>query len=293
VQVVLYGNDPAEVSRLTEGVARAGRRAVDEERAAACTIAFGDCSEAPVLDGDALAELAAACSAESVAAPEYRFFGDNLYHSGGINELARGATDEWLLVLNPECYAAPDLLVELLDAVDDPRVAAVEARQIPLEHPKYYDPYTFATSWTSGACLLVRRAAYEAVQGFDADHFPMYCNDVDLSWRLRLAGHALRFAPSAAVFHDKRVDPHTGYPEPTPLEEYFGLLAGLMLTTRFDRVDLRSQTIAAVRAGGSAQQCRAVEDFVERLRAGSVPDALPHAASVADFVNGDYGRRRF
>ena len=45
----------------------------------------------------------------------------------------------------------------------------------------------------------------DLVGGFDAHFFPMYCDDVDISWRLRLAGWKVRHAPRAAIFHDKRI----------------------------------------------------------------------------------------
>jgi N-acetylglucosaminyl-diphospho-decaprenol L-rhamnosyltransferase len=54
--------------------------------------------------------------------------------------------------------------------------------------------------WVSGACFLVRRAAFEAVGGFDESYF-MYAEDVDLCWRLGRAGHRVTYAPAAEVTH--------------------------------------------------------------------------------------------
>lgn len=53
----------------------------------------------------------------------------------------------------------------------------------------------------SGACLAIPRTTWEQVGGF-AERFFMYCEDVDLSLRLRLRGHALAVVPSARVAHD-------------------------------------------------------------------------------------------
>ena len=59
-----------------------------------------------------------------------------------------------------------------------------------------------------GACAgaaLYRRAALDRVAEIDGDvldrDFFMYCEDVDLSWRLRLLGYSIVYAPRAVVYH--------------------------------------------------------------------------------------------
>jgi N-acetylglucosaminyl-diphospho-decaprenol L-rhamnosyltransferase len=54
--------------------------------------------------------------------------------------------------------------------------------------------------WLSGSCLLLRRAAFDSVDGFDPRYF-MYFEDVDLGDRLGRAGWLNVYVPSAEVMH--------------------------------------------------------------------------------------------
>jgi len=53
----------------------------------------------------------------------------------------------------------------------------------------------------SGACLAMARATWLEVGGFP-EHFFMYCEDVDLSLRIRLRGGRVAVLPDARVVHD-------------------------------------------------------------------------------------------
>jgi GT2 family glycosyltransferase len=48
--------------------------------------------------------------------------------------------------------------------------------------------------------MLLRRAAFETVGGFDESYFA-YFEDADLCWRLWLRGYTVRFQPAARVLH--------------------------------------------------------------------------------------------
>ena len=55
--------------------------------------------------------------------------------------------------------------------------------------------------WVGGAALMVRRAAFSEVGGFDPSIF-LYMEDVDLCRRLRATGWRVRYEPGVSVEHD-------------------------------------------------------------------------------------------
>lgn len=59
-------------------------------------------------------------------------------------------------------------------------------------------------SCVTGACLLLRRAAFDALGGFD-EQFATGYNDVDLCLRLIGAGHAIIWSAQALLFHHETI----------------------------------------------------------------------------------------
>ncbi len=154
----------------------------------------------------------------------------NLGFGRGHNAaIARGSAP-YALLLNQDCVLEPGVLEALVAAAEAsaPDVGAWELRQIPYEHPKAYDPVTLETPWASGAALLVRRSAFEAVGGFDPRIF-MYGEDVDLSWRLRAAGWRLLYQPRLAVLHET----YREAGEVKPLQVFGGVATNLCLRARY------------------------------------------------------------
>ncbi|OBF30288.1 N-acetylglucosaminyl-diphospho-decaprenol L-rhamnosyltransferase [Mycobacterium sp. ACS1612] len=64
------------------------------------------------------------------------------------------------------------------------------------------EPSERPVGWLSGSCLLLRRAAFDEVAGFDERYF-MYMEDVDLGDRLSKAGWQNIYVPSAEILHAK------------------------------------------------------------------------------------------
>jgi len=157
--------------------------------------------------------------------------GTNLGFGEGNNvgiryALAQGA--HWVLLLNNDIVAAPDMLSEMMTvAVLDPRIGILA--------PKIYyhslpDTFWYAggnvnywsgivshrgvgqkdrgqfdriedTKYITGCAMLIRRAVLEKVGMFDPIFYPAYSEDADLSTRTLRAGHRLVYVPRAKLWH--------------------------------------------------------------------------------------------
>jgi GT2 family glycosyltransferase len=137
------------------------------------------------------------------------------------------------LCLNPDGYLHPAALAELLKAAAlQGRPALVEALQAPCEHPKDYDAQTLETKWSSAGCLLIPRFLFELTGGFD-DRFFMYCEDVDLSWRVWCLGYPCVVAPRAYFHHSMLSRKHQ------PKVDQWFLESGRMLCAKWGETKLR------------------------------------------------------
>lgn len=54
--------------------------------------------------------------------------------------------------------------------------------------------------WVSGAAFCCRSAVFRELGGFDADFFA-HMEEIDLCWRMQLAGYRVRIEPRSAVYH--------------------------------------------------------------------------------------------
>jgi len=292
VHVVLFNNQIAAVWRLLSAVGAMARHARDRRGVDGVRLALGDSSPTPALSPEDAAQLDVHGRAAGLAAVTYDFFDANLGSSGGNNRLGATGDEDLVLVLNPDTYPAPTLLSELLAVAADDSVGIAEARQLPLEHPKRYDLRRGDTGWASGCCMLLRRSLFRRLSGFDSEHFFLYCDDVDLSWRVRLEGLRVVHVPTAVVFHDKRIGDDAAL-LPTEAEHFYALLGRLMLARKYDRADVLAETVAAVTAGGNAAQREALEEYRRREADGRLPAPLAGADRVAEFVGGEYAVHRF
>lgn len=163
--------------------------------------------------------------------------GRNAGFAAGCNAGARRGRGEAILLLNPDATITPANVRLLVDSLErDPRCAAVGPRlRLPsgetelsmFREPRLQSSFgeafflhhlfpraEWSTEWVRGgyedsaepealigAVLLVRRSAFEELGGFD-ERFFLYCEDTDLSTRLRRRGFTLRYEPDVVAEHE-------------------------------------------------------------------------------------------
>jgi GT2 family glycosyltransferase len=161
----------------------------------------------------------------------------NLGFGAAVNLVAAQTSTPWLVAANADVRASPGALATLVaTAARDPRTGVVGPRLVQPDGSTQYTAHPFPTlrnalifnlglwrlvpgdleramfpagweparpsspDWVHGALLLIRRAAWEAVSGFDERQW-LYAEDLDLCWRLRRAGWVTRYEPAARVEH--------------------------------------------------------------------------------------------
>ena len=151
---------------------------------------------------------------------------ENVGFGKACNQAAERARGEYVLFLNNDATIAPGCLSALVDAArSDPRVGAVggklvwpdgrlqEAGAILWDdgsaeaYGRGANPsapefaYRREVDFCSGALLLVRRALFAALGGFDDRLAPAYYEDADLCLALRHQGHRVVYEPGAVARH--------------------------------------------------------------------------------------------
>jgi GT2 family glycosyltransferase len=155
----------------------------------------------------------------------------NLGLTRSFNLAIESTSSEFVVLLNNDTEVDPDWLQALVDVADrNPGAGSVASklmlfsdrkrihsagdtysvrgmpgnRGVWLEDFGQYDSEEPVFSACAGAALY-RRSALEAVRLPNGDIFDtrlfMYCEDVDLGWRLQLSEYSCMFAPGAVVYH--------------------------------------------------------------------------------------------
>lgn len=159
------------------------------------------------------------------AGAEIRLMERNLGFAEGNNVAAASLDTDFIALLNPDAFPAPGWLAQLVGAARaNPDAAAFGSTQISAEDGTRFDglgdcyhvagvPWRGGYGWPvtrgarSGDCFspcaaaaLYRTSVWRELGGFD-ERFFCYCEDVDLGFRIRLAGHRVVQAGDAVVHH--------------------------------------------------------------------------------------------
>lgn len=289
VQSVLYNMDEFSVRRSLEALARAVDLAVGGGYCAKFKVVYGDTSSTQCLQGRALDDLKNEFAwAFEIA---YVFFNENIGSANGHNRLAADCDSDYLLILNPDVVVSPRLFQHMLAPFDDKSVGMVEAKQLPIEHPKTYEATTGVTSWATTACALTPTRVFRALEGFDSAAFFLYCDDVDYSWRVREAGFKVIFTPAAVVFHDKRIS-SKGEWRPSSAEVRYSAEAALMMAHKWSRPDIVADIIHMFRHG-SEEQVMAVNKFKSMQESGTLPAPRDAGHKIGQFEGHFYAKHRY
>lgn len=158
--------------------------------------------------------------------------------AANVNRGASESDAEFLAIVNPDAVLDPGALDVLIDVADEcpragilgpqlrypdgtwqptrrrfPTVTGTLARRLPglgthrrqqaaQAHYLADQRPTGSTQadWLLGACLVVRRAAFVELRGFD-EGYRLYCEDIDLCYRARRLGWETWFVPGATAMH--------------------------------------------------------------------------------------------
>jgi len=163
---------------------------------------------------------------------------ENRGYAGGCNEGLKNSTADYIVFMNDDTEHDPLWLEQLVDvACADERIGALQPKILSLKPyhrgKKVFDyagaaggminslgyPWclgrTFSAIepdsgqydvgqdifWASGVAMFAKRAVVEELGGFDEDFF-MQMEEIDLSWRMKLAGYRICSVPSSIVLHE-------------------------------------------------------------------------------------------
>ena len=157
----------------------------------------------------------------------------NYGFAGGYNRALRQVEADYYILLNSDVETPAGWLDPLLDTLErNPDVAVVSPKLISSEDRRLFEyagaaggyidrlGYPFCRGrilrtveedrgqyddardlfWVSGAAFCCRADVFRALGGFDDDFFA-HMEEIDLCWRMQLAGYRVRVVPESMVYH--------------------------------------------------------------------------------------------
>jgi GT2 family glycosyltransferase len=160
-------------------------------------------------------------------------FDHNLGFAKGYNEALKRIEDDYYALLNSDAETQPgwiEPMVRLLEG--DSSIGVCQAKLLLFRDKKMFEysgaaggwldkyGYPFAKGrvfdvceedlgqydqqepifWASGAAMFIRAKLFHQMQGFD-EYFFAHQEEIDLCWRVQLAGHKVYSCPASIVYH--------------------------------------------------------------------------------------------
>jgi GT2 family glycosyltransferase len=157
----------------------------------------------------------------------------NYGFAGGYNRALKQVDTDYYVLLNSDVEVTPGWLEPMTSLLEkDKRIAACQPKILSYAHRDQFeyagaaggwlDTYGYPFSkgrvfdvcekdngqydqeepifWASGACLFIRSMVFHQSGGFD-EYFFAHQEEIDLCWRMQLAGHRIFSCPSSVVYH--------------------------------------------------------------------------------------------
>ncbi|MDC7682863.1 glycoside hydrolase family 99-like domain-containing protein [Asticcacaulis sp. BYS171W] len=156
---------------------------------------------------------------------QYIRFDENVGFGNACNAGAEAARGHYVFFLNNDAQISPGCLESLVRAKEATLAGIVGPKILSFDGTLQeagcflnmdgtgsligygYNPsvprfnYTRKVEHVSGAAILLERSLFLELQGFDPIYAPAYCEDADLSLKVRAAGYDIVYEPNAVVAH--------------------------------------------------------------------------------------------
>ena len=153
--------------------------------------------------------------------------------AGGYNWALKLVDADFFVLLNSDVEVTPNWLNPMVDLfLSNENIAACQPKLLSQKEPGFFEyagaaggwidslGYPFSRGrvfdycerdnlqyedsapifWATGASMMIRSAVFHEMNGFDANFFA-HQEEIDLCWRLQLAGYKIYACPSSTVYH--------------------------------------------------------------------------------------------
>jgi GT2 family glycosyltransferase len=153
--------------------------------------------------------------------------------AGGYNWALKHVNADYYVLLNSDVEVTPGWIEPIISLMEtDPKIAACQPKLLSYHQPELFEyagaaggwidslGYPFSRGrvfdvcetdegqyndpepvfWASGAAMFVRASVYHEMGGLD-DSFFAHQEEIDLCWRMQLAGYKIMSCPASVVYH--------------------------------------------------------------------------------------------